>query len=32
MNGQFTYLDHNAKHMQFWLGGGGGGGWVDIQK
>ena len=32
MNGQFSYLDHNAKNMQFWLGGGGGGGWVDIQK
>ena len=25
MNGQFSYLDHNAKNMQFWLGWGGGG-------
>ena len=22
MNGQFSYLDHNAKNMQFWLGDG----------
>ena len=27
MNGQFSYLDHNSKNMQLWLGWGGGG-WV----
>ena len=32
MNGQFSYLDHNAKNMQFWLGGGGGAGLILKNK
>ena len=33
MNGQFSYLDHNAKkYAVLATMGGGGGGWVDIQK